>query len=375
MKLLYLSPVPIDFNNLDGVQKKILSQAKVFNTVFDVDIIYCWSGTVYLHSLTSNEEVRVGKGKNKLDVIKSSIDLIKKKLYSRMYIRYPRADHFFIQLLKTLKSNNVKAVIEIPTFPYDSENFTSLKSKIISVIDRLYRGGMHRYIERIVTYSNDEMIFGIKTIRTVNGINFENNIPCYEPIDTNKEIRMIAVSAMFKLHGYDRIISGISNYYKAGGARKITLVLVGKGDEYSHYKQMAAELSVEDRVLFPGTLFGEDLNHAYEKCSIGLNSLAIHREGLTAESTLKTKEYASRGLPIASSSYVDAFSESGNEKYVFRVPANDDPIDIEAMIRFIDLIYTDSDTTLLRNRIREDAFNICDMKKTLLGVIDYLNHN
>lgn len=372
MRLLYLSPVPIDLNNLDGVQKKIMSQASVLNEKIEVDIIYYFNSKVYIYSINDRSNKEIGRGNSKIAVIKQARGLIDKKKYEKMYIRYPRSDYFFISLLKKIKKNRVRTVIEIPTYPYDNENFTSFKSRMISSIDKLYRNQIHNYVERIITYSDDDIIFGTKTIKTVNGIDFSKNLPDMQYIDLKKEVKIIAVSAMFKLHGYDRVIEGLNNYYKNGGSRNIIFQLVGKGDEYQNYKNMTEKYHLENHVFFPGALFGEELDNVYKGCVLGVNSLAIHREGLEKESTLKTKEYASRGLPIMSSSYVDALSEEGNEQYVFHVSANEDAIDIDSMMQFINNIYCCNNVKTIRDNVRSDAYKVCDMRKTMQEIMVYL---
>ena len=56
MKILYFAPLSIDFENLDGVPKKILCQAAALNQHFDIDIIYYFEKKVYKYNLRSQEK-------------------------------------------------------------------------------------------------------------------------------------------------------------------------------------------------------------------------------------------------------------------------------------------------------------------------------
>ena len=69
-----------------------------------------------------------------------------------------------------MKNMNIRTVIEIPTYPYEAEGRTSLRGRVIQVLDKIFRKKLKKYVDRIVTYSDDKMIFGIKTINTINGI-------------------------------------------------------------------------------------------------------------------------------------------------------------------------------------------------------------
>lgn len=372
MKLLYIAALPIDFENLDGVPKKIMSQCKALKSRFQVELIYYHGGQVWLRSLSDGQIRALGSARSKLDVLRLAAQILEKNGYGCMYIRYPRSDYLFLRLLKAAKRLGIRIAMEIPTYPYDMEGHETLKGRLINGLDRFFRNYLHRYVDRIVTYSDDREIFGIKTINTINGVDFETVTADETPIDVKERIDLIAVSAMFRVHGYDRLIRGLSEYYRNGGTRNVVLKLVGKGDAYAGYKQLVEEFGLETHVVFCGTLYGEALDEAYRGSAAGVNSLAIHRQGLVKESTLKTKEYAAKGLPVISSSYVDAFSAEGNALYAHVVSPDETPVDVTALVDFIDCLYESGSVSALRGRIREDARNTCDVHTTMKGVADFL---
>lgn len=372
MKLLYIAPLPIDFENLDGVPKKILCQANAMQSKFDVEILYYFDGKVRLYNVNNKKEKVLNDASSKLSVLKTATKLVKTRKYVGAYVRYPRSDYFFIKMLKSFKKAGMKIVVEIPTYPYDKEGFETFKGRIINCLDRSFRGLLHKFVDRIVTYSDDEEIFGITTINTINGIDFANVEYDKSAIDVRETVNLIAVSAMFRVHGYERLIEGLNDYYCSGGERNIILKLVGKGDECTKYEKLVKEYNLEDHVIFYGAQFGDALQNLYIGNAVGVNSLAIHRQGLIKESTLKTKEYAAKGLPIISSSFVDAFSKKGNEEYVYRVSPDESNVNIEELLSFIDKVYSNP-TKEIRENIRNDGSKVCDIAITMEPVIQFLN--
>ena len=292
--------------------------------------------------------------------------------YGAMYIRYPKSDHLLLRLLKRAKKRGVRIAMEIPTYPYDMEGHETFRGRVVNTLDRIFRKRIHPYVDRIVTYSDDREIFGIPTINTINGVDFDAVSWDVSEVDVEKRIDLIAVSAMFRVHGYDRLIRGLHEYYRSGGTRNVVLKLVGKGDAYDGYKALVEEFSLQDHVIFCGQRFGKDLDEVYRGNAVGINSLAIHRQGLEKESTLKTKEYAAKGLPVLSSSWVDAFSEVGNARFALRVSPDETPVDVQALIGFVDGIYKNRPIEEIRREIREDGRKTCDVHRTMKPVADFL---
>ena len=361
----------MDLQNLDGVQKKIIDQVDAFIKYgLSVDIISYYAGNTILIDKKNMSTKVLGKGRSKFDVIREAATICYN--YEAFYIRYPKSDFRFLEFLKKIKSNsNKKIVIEIPTYPYDAQGKETLKGRVIGCIDKLCRKQLHKYVDRVVTFTGESQIFGIKTINTINGFDFSKVSPKNQDIDVQKNISLIAVSAMFVLHGYDRLINGLANYYRNGGKRNIVLHLVGQGASIITYKKIVEKNDIGSHVIFHGKLFGEELYSLYSGIAAGVNSLAIHRENLKVESTLKTKEYSAMGLPIISSSYVDALSKMGNEKFVFMAPADESYIDIDKMQAFIDRIYSEHSVAELHEMIRKDAFGVCDVSITTKPIIEY----
>ena len=96
----------------------------------------------------------------------SLFNFIKNEGITVIYIRYT---HFsspgFISFIEKLKKIDVEIIIEVPTFPYDSEyEKLGLISKCKLFIDRKYRDKLRNYIDKCITFTSiNQPIFGIET--------------------------------------------------------------------------------------------------------------------------------------------------------------------------------------------------------------------
>lgn len=374
MKLLYIAPIKIVMNRLDGVAKKVLGQVKVFSSEYEVLLLCRNDDNVVLYNINSGEYEILGKGSSKLDILREAFNIIRLVNINYCYIRYPNSDPVFLSLLKKMKQKNICVVVEIPTYPYDDEGKETIKGRIVGLIDIFYRKRLYHYVDRIITYSKDNNIFNVKTIKTINGFDFEK-VNISKSIYNGNTIHLCGVAIICRVNGYDRLIKGLGEYYKNGGKFNIIFDIVGDGNDriLYEYKEMVQNEGIGDKVKFHGRLHGDDLDNIYDRSLIGVNSLAIHRQNLDNESTLKTREYAAKGLPIISSSFVDVFSKEDNKKYVYRVPADDSPIDIDGLLKFYEKLVDNQDVQELKKEIRKKSFAICDMAVTLKPVIEFMN--
>ena len=88
---------------------------------------------------------------------------------------------------------------------------------------------------------------------------------------------------------------------------------------------------MEEYVILHGKMHGEDLDHLFNSCDFGIGSLGRHRVGIDKIKTLKNREYAARGIPFV---YSETDTDFDQKPYVFKVPADETPIDINHIIQF-----------------------------------------
>ena len=100
-------------------------------------------------------------------------------VYARCFMN---ANPWLIRFFKRLRKAGVKSVTEIPTYPYDQE-FTSVSDwnmKLDLWLDKRYRCDLYQEQNALVTFSDAEEIFGQRTIRISNGVDFDS-IPLHHP--------------------------------------------------------------------------------------------------------------------------------------------------------------------------------------------------
>lgn len=303
--------------------------------------------------------------------------IFRQQKFDYVYIRRVNPNcRSFIYILKLLKKNNPKCKIlyEIPTYPYDME-YDNIFAKIQFFIDKLYRKSLVKYIDRIVTLSEDREIFGCKTLRIANGVDVAD-IPITKKIMFNpKEISMIAVAQFSFWHGYERVIEGLYNYYMNGGSCIVKLNLVGDGPDLEKYKTLVEKYNLSNFIIIHGALSGDKLNKIFDESDVALCSLACHKKNIYLSSELKSREYLCRGLPIISSTKIDIIPN--NFKYIFKVPEDNSNIDINSVIKFVQNIYVNdkikqnSTVQLVSSEIRQFAEKNCSMEIAMEKVLDF----
>lgn len=367
-RLLFLTTWDFSDGPSTGITKKIKSQIKVFlKQGYEVDYTYISDNYVWIYEKGIRHKIGKTKIGRKFSANLYLANYFRDKRYDFVYNRYGLSDPFFLSLLKRLHENGCTIVVEIPTYPYDREKQSGLLWDILFKIDKIYRVKMNGVVDRIYTYSEDNQIWGIPTICSSNGIDFD--LVSMRKVEKKREsINLIAVAGLAKWHGYDRILRGMGEYYKEGEKREVQFHIVGEGSPIEEYKRIVEKYEIAEHVIFYGLKTGRELDSIYDQCSIGVENLGFHRTGVYRASTLKAREYAAKGLPFITSLKLDIFE---NEKFVLHVPADESNIDVNEIVAFYDELYLNKDAQELARNIREKAKSICDICVTMLPVIEY----
>lgn len=156
--------------------------------------------------------------------------------------------------------------------------------------------------------------------------------------DTRSEVHLLGVANIHFWHGFDRVIEGIGQYNNARHSRKVLFHIVGDGtaQTFAEYEELIARYDLRQYVFIEGTKSGDALDEMFEMCDMGIASLGRHRSGVTHIKTLKNREYAARGVPFVYSETDDDFEQM---PYILKAPADDSPIDIEALLSFYDQVH------------------------------------
>lgn len=291
---------------------------------------------------------------------------IKEKI-SFVYIRSNHnANPFTIHMVKRMKEAGMKVVMEIPTYPYDAEYLSQRMGKQIFQ-DRIFRNHLAKELDAIVTFSSFTEIFGKKTIRISNGIDF-NSIKIKSSSRTDlSTLNLIGVAEIHPWHGFDRVIKGLAEYYSQPHNIIVKFHIVGyfffDNDEIT-YKKMISNYHLEPYIILHGKKHGEELDKIFDTCDFGIGSLGRHRVGIDKIKTLKNREYAARGIPFIYSEIDEDFDE---KEYVLKAPADETAIDINHIISFYQNITLSP--TDIRASIEHLSWNN-QMKKVVNTVYD-----
>ena len=359
MKILFL--VYHGFSDESGISKKIHYQVKgLQQNGHDVHLCYYDFDPRGHRCRYVGNKVIADYGTGALAAIRSrtQLDCIYnycavnaiEMVYARSFMN---ANPILVRLFHKLTKRGIKCITEIPTYPYDSEfKGYPLKYKIPLYIDKLFRKALAKKMEAIVTFSNEETIFGKRTICISNGIDLDS-IPIHNPKKQN-DIHLIAVAEIHYWHGFDRLVAGMGEYYKLNpDARKVFFHVVGWEDDrgttsngYLTVEQTAKKYNIGQYVVNHGKLFGDKLDEVFNQCVFAIGSLGRHRSGITNIKTLKNREYAARGIPFI---YSETDNDFEDKPYIIKAPADESPINIRQIIDFIDT--HDVNPTEIRNTV------------------------
>ena len=343
MKILFL--VYHGFSEYSGISKKIHYQVKgLRENGHDVRLCYYGFAERYI-----DDKVLKDYGSGQIAAIRQRMDY--NCIYDYcvcehiefVYARcFQNANPWLIGLFKKLRKKGVRAVTEIPTYPYDNEfsDNSDWNTKVGLWIDKKYRNLLSRQMDAIVTFSDAKIIFGQRAINISNGVDFES-IPLHtrqRPV--NDQLHLIGVAEVHFWHGFDRMVAGIGEYYKNGGHRDVYFHIVGGVHpaymrdlpQAPGFQTLIDKYGIGGKILFHGTLFGQQLDDVFNQCQFAIGSLARHRSGITVIKTLKNREYATRGIPFI---YSEQDSDFDNQPYIIKAPADESPIDIQQILDFM----------------------------------------
>lgn len=354
----------------NGICKKIRSQKKVFEeNGYQVDFTYLIGEDFYINDGT--RDILLQK-KSKIWTKPCAENKLRKyaqnRKYDCAYMRYQCSDYQFINLLRELKKQGTKIIIEMPTFPYDKEYSNGLSNKIYLGIDKLHRGSLKKYTYRIVTFHHFEEIYGIPAIKTVNGIEV-NAVKKKEKFSDSQDIHLICVAMYSLWHALERVLNGLCTYYAENPKTKVYLHVVGDGPAIESYHRIVDNGNIGKYVIFHGLACGKELDEIYEQSDIAIETLGGHRINLAVGSTMKSREYLSRGLPYVSEMKTDILPEDW--KYLIRIPYDESDVDIKTIVDFYrQNMNTAEAKARIADEIRNYAVDKIDMKATLQDVLN-----
>ena len=348
-----------DLTHADGINEKIYKQIESFKQE-RIDV-----------------EMRANPRRTMFTLVHNLIPFFSKQYFNTdvdwqtqdfVYIRKGAVlDRSVLNLVQKIKQINpaIQIILEIPTYPYIDE-FPWFIKWDIWLKEKLATPKLKKYIDCIVTYSDDLEIFGIPCLNISNAYDFNQPPHYFESEDD--AINLIAVASLTFYHGYDRVIEGMKNYYQSGQAKQeVKFTLIGDGPVLEGYKKLAEKYQLTDKISLVGRKKQSELEPYFAKADIGVDSLGRHRSGVVYNSSLKGKEYLAKGLPIVSGVKTDL--DNRDLPYYFRVPADDTPLDIAGIVVFYQTVRGDKSKQEMATEIFDYGKEHFSFERTFRPVI------
>lgn len=355
---------PISLKDDLGIARKVRAQVKAFERAgFECTLIV----PEIKRSLFASVLSCLPFGRDRIDW--KALDVSD---YDGFYIRRtmcttPAFLAFLHNIKKTQPSTPI--VYEIPTYPYDKELLRPIYFIPMLLRDRWNRTKLHKYVDRIADLFGQDKIFGIPTIPITNGVDLDTIAP--RKPSYQKDCIHVAFAAIFyPWHGIDRMIQGMGNYYAKGGNRNIELHLIGDGPERQRLQELATSLGIEDRCHFLGMCDRQQMDKAYDKCTLAVEQLGNHRKKQAVSASLKSREYLAKGLPFIYEGEVDLFIKNPVD-FCLGVPADESPVCIEDVVEFYDRLYERESEPDLIDRIYAYAQEHASIDAAMRSVSDF----
>lgn len=336
-RLLYIALANYE-DPADGVGIKVHSQVKGFEELgYNV---YCASygeDGAYLYNKADKKLLKKkGRIPKRILFLSALLKHVKEQSYDVCYIRFPYVDWHLKQIIKKLKRNGAKIYIEIPTYPIyiPTRQQDGLASAIIYRMHTFFSKDLKNYIEKVLYIGNTaDDIWGCEAELIPNGCNVEQFALKKQMNEDKDELVLIVVAAMFSRHGFERLLDGMADYYRNGTPETVVkLYMVGEGPERENYQQFAKENHLEEYIIFTGAQSGAALEELFDKSDVAVAALGMYKEDIHQASTLKVKEYLSRGIPFVYA--CDEISLSKELPYVLKVENQPGNLDIKKVVDF-----------------------------------------
>ena len=291
-----------------------------------------------------------------------------------LYFRRPDAMSFaWLSLLKKIKEENpqIKIIMEIPNYPYDDELSYKLVNKFLLIKDKMYRNKLKLYVDRIAVQNDVSEIFGIKTIVFTNGIKIDD-IEIRKPKKKDDDcINICAVASLEPWQGYERIIKGLNQYRQKNGNRKIKVNIIGSGSEKTKYEELIRSYDLTNSINLLGRMSGKELDKYYNEADLALDAFGRYKTGNMLSTSLKSREYLAKGLPIITGCKTDVLVEGF--PYFLEVENNDSDVDFNKIVEFYDCIYANGKSAEgIAADIRQYARTTCDISVMVEPVVSYI---
>jgi len=161
-------------------------------------------------------------------------------------------------------------------------------------------------------------------------------------------------------HGMDRIVDAIARYQ---GGTRLEFHLVGP-------RLPLALRSRRHYLVQHGLLHGQPLDDLLSTMHLAVSTLGLHRKGMREAASLKTRDYAARGLP-----FVYAYADPAVPEdfpLALRLPGGEAPLSLEQILDFATALSGLGEARETSRRLRDHAWQTMDWGAIMPQYMDLL---
>jgi len=157
-----------------------------------------------------------------------------------------------------------------------------------------------------------------------------------------KDINFLLMSSKYgkyEVNGFDRLLNSLKDYTKSNSSsHKFNIYLAGtiEKNTQTYFESFNSPCI---NIIFLGFQTIESLNRIINDIDLGVNTIGYHRNKVFVNSTLKTVDFIGWHLPSIIS-HQDS-NLKGNESYIFKITPNEDLIDINKLLEFLENLNDD----------------------------------
>lgn len=257
-----------------------------------------------------------------------------------IYMRFPAADPASFWFVKQIKQQGFRLFTEHQQIenPYRQLNF--IKGYfVIGILDFCFGKPIRKYIDGFVGVCEDITTFESSYVKNRNKLFLTlgngiqaNDFPARIPTKSSVDLEIIFVGAGYRTNGLHRLIESIKNALSKGNKHSILVHVVGDSNEMQYNKNLVAKYGLEKEFIFYGFKKHKDYEHLFNSSHLAMGTLSFSRIGLHSASTLKLREYCSRGIPFFYAG--DDIDFPNDFPYHLKLPDNDFPFDFNLLEEF-----------------------------------------
>lgn len=303
-----------------------------------------------LLSAVSSGTTLLGRVQRRLSILKPDV----------IYLRHPLYRPGLASILRSV----APYVMEINGNPYPE--LVLRGRRIIAIVDRAMGGGLFRGASAFVGVTSESIGYAMSWAQRPSVV-IGNGVDCDEVSFVNhqvdgRQVHLAYIGSPSVYDGLDRLLAALSS--RPSAANRVVIHLIGPS--WDRDSRLSKVLDTQ-AIRTYGFVSPEGLPTILPFVDVGIGPLGLHRRGLREASNLKVRRYLAHGIPVVLSS--DDPDLDGSLRFVLKLPANDQPLDVEALIEFA----AEARNTETRRQARQFAEDNLSYRVKARRLVAFLN--